>query len=81
MCVFVCVRIYQAKKAEAAEAQAQKAARARVPPQDMFKDRKEHDGEPMYQNFDADGIPTSNSSGEPVSIVNARSSRPIIVLC
>ncbi len=69
------------KKAEAAEAQARKAARARVPPQDMFKDEKYPDGEPMYQTFDADGIPMSNSSGEPVSSVNACSSRPIIVLC
>ncbi len=59
-------------KAKEAEVQAQKAARARVPPQDMFKNRKNPDGEPMYKDFDIDGIPTSNSSGEPVSVVRVR---------
>ncbi len=79
--VCACIRIHQVEKAEAAEAQAQKAARARIPPQDIFKDKKNLDGMPMYRDFDADGIPTSNSSGEPVSIINACCSQSIIVLC
>ncbi len=76
--------MHQAKKAEAEEAKAQKTARARVRPQDMFKDKRNPDGEPMYRDFDEDGVPTSNSSGEPVSVVfNAcsRSSSPITILC
>ncbi len=77
----MCVRIHQAKKAEAAEAKVQKTARARVRPQDMFKDKRNPDGEPMYQDFDEDGIPTSYSSGEPVSVFGACISSPITILC
>lgn len=41
---------------------AEKEARKNMPPQDMFKSQTE-----LYSAFDADGVPTADAKGEPLT--------------
>lgn len=52
----------EAAKQEMARAAAEREARARVPPSEMFLSMTD-----LYAAFDADGMPTTDKAGEPLS--------------
>lgn len=52
----------EAAKLEMARAAAEREARARVPPQEMFLSMTD-----LYAAFDAEGMPTTDKAGEPLS--------------
>ena len=49
-------------KEEAARKAAEKEARAKVPPSEMFKTFSEYEG--LYSKYDDDGVPTHDAAGE-----------------
>eukprot|EP01138_Halocafeteria_seosinensis_P003719 gb/GECG01003802.1/.p1 GENE.gb/GECG01003802.1/~~gb/GECG01003802.1/.p1 ORF type:complete len:689 (+),score=112.91 gb/GECG01003802.1/:1-2067(+) len=47
--------------------QAELDARKQIPPEQYFRQMKDEEGNPLYSQFDEDGIPTHDASGTPLA--------------
>eukprot|EP00415_Alexandrium_ostenfeldii_P001451 UN1451 len=57
----------RSRKDEQAKQAAEKEARKKIDPRQMFRTQTDEQGKPLYSKFDDDGVPTHDQSGEPLN--------------
>jgi len=57
----------RSRKEEQAKQAAEKEAKKKIDPRQMFREQKDEQGKPLYTKFDDDGVPTHDQNGEPLN--------------